>query len=559
MKVVQSSSHVSIVPSLSSSNHVFASSVSDRGNIIRRTASFSVISDLMAYCSFQEIHKCESERQHGQQPHGFIIHGIKIFKDNKKVMEVVDVENWRIDNSRVQHMFIMDDPNITMEEYIKLEEEKARRHGRTFNWQTATYVIVFDDTSDAALSCEPTVSPLDNNEIDFKISFDESDDEDYMVIFDQNSFSCKIISVDNLKTDSENENDKVNIPSSPSLEPTIGYIDDLDFFKDYENEFPTIAYNDLMSKSNPLIEASPSRSNVINIDTNGSDELLRTNHDKINKVFSENFFIITLNANIVDWNYLNSWMPLNLIKNLYVPFGIPFDPKRYYKDGADTRILRRPSIDKALGQTDMEPLPSRDQRYPWLRYYVKGYGEDIVHCYEQRLETIWGRMSDTEMGLDVADTLCFQLRGARRMMTWRQFILALGLHTKEEMVEAGFGAYWQGSERVIPDKRDLRDYWMEISSDKDFLGPTPSYVFIRDPVRRLCHRMIACSIIWHGGKTCNAKGGRIEAESYRVTFNFGRKCISVGTADEGDFKLILHHAGTSATATCPQDYTSEGI
>ncbi|GJY23444.1 hypothetical protein Tco_0397102 [Tanacetum coccineum] len=139
----------------------------------------------------------------------------------------------------------MDDPNITMEEYIRLEEEKARRHA-----------IVFDDTSDAALSCEPTVSPLDNNEIDFKISFDDSNDEDYMVIFDENSFSYKIIYVDNLKTDSENENDKVNMPSSLSQEPTIDYIDDLDFFKDFENEFPTIAYNDLKSKSDPLIKPS---------------------------------------------------------------------------------------------------------------------------------------------------------------------------------------------------------------------------------------------------------------------------------------------------------------
>ncbi|GKB72779.1 hypothetical protein Tco_0934191 [Tanacetum coccineum] len=66
------------------------------------------------------------------------------------------------------------------------------------------------------------------------------------------------------------------------------------------------------------------------------------------------------------------------------------------------------------------------------------------------------RMSDTEMGLDVAETLC--------------------------------------SERVILDKVDLRDYWIEISSDKDFLGSALSYVFIRDPVRRLCHTMIAYSI-----------------------------------------------------------------
>ncbi|GKF39009.1 hypothetical protein Tco_0119070, partial [Tanacetum coccineum] len=71
----------------------------------------------------------------------------------------------------------MDNPNITMEEYIRLEEEKAHRRGKVYNWKTATYV--FDDTltSKAALSCEPTVSSL-NDEIDFRISFDESDNED---------------------------------------------------------------------------------------------------------------------------------------------------------------------------------------------------------------------------------------------------------------------------------------------------------------------------------------------------------------------------------------------
>ncbi|GJX03623.1 hypothetical protein Tco_0189539 [Tanacetum coccineum] len=42
--------------------------------------------------------------------------------------------------------FRMDDPNMTMEEYIKLEEEKAHRRGRVFNWKTATYgKIKIDD------------------------------------------------------------------------------------------------------------------------------------------------------------------------------------------------------------------------------------------------------------------------------------------------------------------------------------------------------------------------------------------------------------------------------
>ncbi|GKA76644.1 retrovirus-related pol polyprotein from transposon TNT 1-94 [Tanacetum coccineum] len=66
----------------------------------------------------------------------------------------------------------MDDPNIIMEEYIRLEEEKSRRRA-----------IFYNDalTSEVALSCEPTVSPLNKNQINFRILFDESDDEDYTV------------------------------------------------------------------------------------------------------------------------------------------------------------------------------------------------------------------------------------------------------------------------------------------------------------------------------------------------------------------------------------------
>ncbi|GJQ92657.1 hypothetical protein Tco_0003796 [Tanacetum coccineum] len=97
----------------------------------------------------------------------------------------------------------MDNPNITMEEYIRLEEEKSRRRGKVYNWETATYgkiwdnedvhdlgsvetefpAIIFNDmlTSEAALSCEPMVSSL-NDEIDFRISFDESNDEDCTLI-----------------------------------------------------------------------------------------------------------------------------------------------------------------------------------------------------------------------------------------------------------------------------------------------------------------------------------------------------------------------------------------
>ncbi|GJX39308.1 hypothetical protein Tco_0252611 [Tanacetum coccineum] len=161
----------------------------------------------------------------------------------------------------------MNDPNITMEEYIRLEEEKAQSRGETFNWKNATFgrirhyyeeerftnfkeeflaivfgkikrnsfnseqggimgeydderenfetefpAIVINNTSNTTPPCEPTVSPPNENQIDFRISLDEYDDEDYT--------------------------------------PTVSCINDLDFFKDFENEFPAIVYNDaLTSKS----------------------------------------------------------------------------------------------------------------------------------------------------------------------------------------------------------------------------------------------------------------------------------------------------------------------
>ncbi|GKD96136.1 hypothetical protein Tco_1380033 [Tanacetum coccineum] len=316
----------------------------------------------------------------------------------------------------------MDDPNITMEEYIRLEEEKARRHGQTFNWQTATFgnvknyedkdkysinfeteflATVFDNTS-TTIPSEPTVCPPNKNKLDFRISLDESDDEDYM---------------------------------------------------DLKTEFPAIVYNDgLTSKSDfrikPLID-----SKCIN-EINLIDETSLSEYDEETVSHFNNLF------NDIHPNDLKS-----------------------EKDDDDNDI-------------------AVDQRHPWLRYQIEEYTKGIRHNYEQRLETIWSRPVNRVHVLDF-EGLTVEIR---RRMIWRQFILALGLHTELEMAEAGFGAYWAGSDRSIPDKGDLRDYWLEISFDRDFLGPAPSYVLIRDPVRRLCHRMIAYSISGRGHAPEKATG-----------------------------------------------------
>nr|GEX15435.1 hypothetical protein [Tanacetum cinerariifolium] len=304
---------------------------------------------------------------------------------------------------------MMDDPNITMEEYISLEEEKAQKHMKVFNWETAKYgkiwynediydlrsfeiefpAIAFNDEvpSEKTLSCKPTVSSL-NDEIDFRVSFDDSDDEDYTI-------------------------------------------------------------------------------------------------------------------------YYENGMLFYLIMNLYVPFGISFDPKRCYKDGDCALMLRRPSFissacserlllppkqtppemftadDVDVGGSDvvryMAPLPPREQRHPFLRYQGLEYIDVDIADFEERLERIYSREIHTVQVIDFqgmselmrdglfsrmkmehrddASVVVFTSRawegGARRQLSLRQFILAIGLHTEEEM---------------------------------------ESLSFARDPVLRLCHRMMAHSI-----------------------------------------------------------------
>ncbi|GJZ80542.1 hypothetical protein Tco_0645536 [Tanacetum coccineum] len=160
----------------------------------------------------------------------------------------------------------MEDPDITMEEYIKLEADKARRRGQTFNWINATYgkvryledinyfkdfetefpAIVYKDalTSKPGISPEPAVSLSNVKDFDFEISFSESNDEDYTFTYDKNSFSYKLISFNDLKPDSGNDNDKINVklPSKDiSIEPSdsINDINSYTYFHEFDENFET--------------------------------------------------------------------------------------------------------------------------------------------------------------------------------------------------------------------------------------------------------------------------------------------------------------------------------
>ncbi|GJV56744.1 hypothetical protein Tco_1457749 [Tanacetum coccineum] len=127
--------------------------------------------------------------------------------------------------------------------------------------------IVYNDafTSEVTLSCEPTVSPLNDNKIDFRISFDESDDEDYT--------------------------------------PEVSYSNDLDFFKDFENEFPAIVYNAaLTSKSNFLTEPTVSIQHIDEFNLKDETSLSECDEKEQNVLNFNDLFPF----NVIYPNYLKS-------------------------------------------------------------------------------------------------------------------------------------------------------------------------------------------------------------------------------------------------------------
>nr|GEV10728.1 retrovirus-related Pol polyprotein from transposon TNT 1-94 [Tanacetum cinerariifolium] len=152
--------------------------------------------------------------------------------------------------------------------------------------------IAFNDSLKLGetLSCEPPVNSI-NDEIDFKISFDDSDDEDYTVIFDKNSFSYKIISVNNMKTNLKNDNENVNMPSFPSTEPTVCCFNDLDFFKDFKNEFSAIVYNDApTSKSDLLTEPTLNPQHIDELDLKDETSLSEYNEEEQKVLYFNDLF-----------------------------------------------------------------------------------------------------------------------------------------------------------------------------------------------------------------------------------------------------------------------------
>ncbi|GKC60934.1 hypothetical protein Tco_1088532 [Tanacetum coccineum] len=145
----------------------------------------------------------------------------------------------------------MDDLNITMEEYIRLKEEKSQKHGKVFNWETAKYGKIWYDEDIHDLISIETEFPA--------ITFNDQ-------ISSEKTLSCEPI-------------------------PTVSYFDDLDFFKDFENEFLAIVYNDAQtSKSDLLTEPILSPQHIDKFDLNDETSVSKYDEEEQNVLYFNDLF-----------------------------------------------------------------------------------------------------------------------------------------------------------------------------------------------------------------------------------------------------------------------------
>nr|GEV44451.1 hypothetical protein [Tanacetum cinerariifolium] len=105
------------------------------------------------------------------------------------------------------------------------------------------------------------------------------------------------------------------------------------------------------------------------------------------------------------------------------------------------------------------------------------------------------KFRDHVVELDIDDTIVFQLEGTRRSMSMRQFILALGLYTKEEMNNSLFGLFRDACFRNRPNSYNPTDYCIGITTQNHYDSRYPSsYTTIKTPIHCLVHMLLTLSV-----------------------------------------------------------------
>ncbi|GJV60306.1 hypothetical protein Tco_1466406 [Tanacetum coccineum] len=151
------------------------------------------------------------------------------------------------------------------------------------------------------------------------------------------------------------------MPSIPSPEPAISCFDDLDFFTDFENDFPAIVYNDAQtSKSDLLTKPILNPQHIDDFDLNDKTSLSEYDEKEQNVL------------------YFNDIFPFNIIR---------LDNLKSKKDNDDSKI----DIILSFENNEYMTLPPREQRYMFLRYEGLEYPDTDIVDFEGRLARIHRR------------------------------------------------------------------------------------------------------------------------------------------------------------------------
>nr|GEU38248.1 hypothetical protein [Tanacetum cinerariifolium] len=214
----------------------------------------------------------------------------------------------------------MDDPNITMAKYIQLEEEKARRRGQVYYWETATYdKICYDE---AVYSSDLLKR---NSQLLFTMTFEVSFDfeNEYPAIVYNNTLAC---------------------------EPVVSI--------DFENEFTAIVYNDALI-SEPEISAEPTDCAKCG---NPVDGLYCRHCALLRKKLKEVWFTICDEHNFFQ-DFLNTFESSNDDSNVV---NAPQEPIVFNQDPGEKSLQSPPQIDNQCCYGCGDPLDGIF--YRWCTY-----------------------------------------------------------------------------------------------------------------------------------------------------------------------------------------------
>ncbi|GKA04463.1 reverse transcriptase domain-containing protein [Tanacetum coccineum] len=225
----------------------------------------------------------------------------------------------------------------------------------------------------------------------------------------------------------------------------------------FENEFPAIVYNDaLTSKSNSATEPVEIPHRIDEFDLKDETSLSKYDEEEQNVLYFKDLFIFNIiypddlksdkdnDDNEIDiiqssvGNYTDADIA-NFETRLGKIYGREVHRVQVFDFGGLTDLM----AEGLRGRMLMEHKDAQGQgvfisRASRRLFEIRG---PIVHELILEFFSTF-RFGEAVLDLDTAGALQFQLGGVRRRMSWKQFILALRLHTSEEMETAGFGLYW---------------------------------------------------------------------------------------------------------------------